>query len=210
MGLIIHKKLNQECTLGVWQITEDYDDLLSRIDISREEVDHLNGFRNLNRKLEWLSVRVLVRELTGTNTQITYNQDRKPFLADNSYHISISHSRKFTAILISPNKRVGIDLEYMSHRISKIADKFINETEEITHNPVKLRYHLYIHWCAKESLYKICDKQGLNFRQNLLIRPFVPGREGTLTGLVSGPGRHEEYELNYFRKNNYVIVWCCK
>jgi len=202
MGLIIHKKLNRECTIGVWQIAEDYDDLLSRIELSSEEVDILNNFRNLNRKLEWLSVRVLVRELTGKNTQIIYNQDRKPFLADNSYRISISHSRRLTAVLISPDKRVGIDLEYMSHRISKIADKFINEAEEITHNPVKLRFHLYIHWCAKESLYKICDKQGLNFRQNLIIRPFVPARVGVLTGLVLGPDRNEEYELNYFRKNN--------
>lgn len=196
--------------LGVWQINEDYDTLLSRTDLNREESDHLNNFRNHNRKLEWLSVRALTRELTGSNSRIIYNQDRKPFLIDNSYQISISHSRKLTAILVSRNKRVGIDLEFMSHRISKIADKFINESENITHNPVKLRYHLYIHWCAKESLYKICDKQELNFRQNLIIRPFVPAHEGTLQGLVTAPDRYEEYELNYFRKNNYIIVWCCK
>ena len=210
MGMIIHKKLDHDSMLGVWQITEDYDNLLSRLNLSREETDQLNNFKNHNRKLEWLSVRALTRELTGSTARIIYNEDRKPFLTDNSYRISISHSRKLTAILASRNKRVGIDLEFMSHRISKIADKFINESEKITNNPVKLRYHLYIHWCAKESLYKICDKKGLNFRKNLIIRPFVPGRSGSLFGLVTETGRSEEYELNYFRKNNYIIVWCCK
>jgi 4'-phosphopantetheinyl transferase len=210
MAMIIHKKIGKECALGVWQITEDYDTLLSLIELSQEETDQLNNFRNHNRKLEWLSVRALTRELTGSNSRIIYNHYRKPSLMDDSYRISISHSRDLTAVLIARNKRVGIDLEFMSHRISKIADKFINESEKITHNPVKLRYHLYIHWCAKESLYKICDKQGLNFRENLIISPFVPAPSGVLQGMVTGRGRYEEYELNYFRKNNYIIVWCCK
>ena len=211
MGVIMHKEVNPGCTLGIWDIREDYETLLSRLELSGEENQRLQSFRNHNRKLEWLSVRALAKEMTGKQTRIIYNSERKPFLYDRSSQISITHSHNYTAILLSKSRRVGIDLEYMSHRINKIRDKFIHESEKITHNPVKLRYHLYIHWCAKESLYKICDKQGLVFNRNLVIEPFIPADKGTLKGSITGSGAFDEsFKMEYFRKNNYVIVWCCK
>jgi 4'-phosphopantetheinyl transferase len=211
MGVIMHKQVNPDCTLGIWDIREDYETLLSGLELSAEEDQRLQGFGNHNRKLEWLSVRALARELTGTQTRIIYNNERKPFLYDKSFRISITHSCNFTAILLSKNRRVGIDLEYMSHRINKIRHKFIHESEKITGSRVKLIYHLYIHWCAKESLFKICDKQGLVFNRNMVIEPFVPADKGALKGHITGTGAFDEsFELEYFRKDNYVIVWCCK
>ncbi len=211
MGVIMHKEINSGCTLGIWDITEDYDTLLSGLQLSLEENQRLNSFRNHSRKLEWLSVRTLAKEMTGKQIRIIYNNERKPFLYDNSFNISISHSHNFTSILLSKTRRVGIDLEYMSHRISKIRHKFINESEKITDKPEELRYHLYIHWCAKESLYKICDKQELIFNKNLIIEPFVPADKGKLKGHITGTESfNESFELEYLRKDNYIIVWCCK
>ncbi len=210
MSVILKKDLGEGCRLGIWEITEDYDDLRSRLSLESEEVKTLEGFRNHSRKLEWLSVRTLINDMTGTNSRIIYNEDRKPFLLDNSLHISISHSRNFTSILLSRFRRVGIDLEYMSHRISKISDRFINENEKITSSPDLLRYHLYIHWCAKEALYKVCDKKNINFRKNLTIEPFTPENEGTIKGTVDNILGVSTYELNYRRMDDYIIVWTCK
>lgn len=210
MSVILKNDLGEGCRLGIWEITEDYDDLRSRLSLESEEVKTLEKFRNHSRKLEWLSVRTLINDMTGTNSRIIYNEDRKPFLLDNSLHISISHSRNFTSILLSRFKRVGIDLEYMSHRISKIADRFINENEKITSSPDLLRYHLYIHWCAKEALYKVCDKKNINFRKNLTIEPFTPENEGVIRGTVDNILGVSTYELNYRRMDDYIIVWTCK
>ncbi len=210
MGVIVKNELEQGCRLGIWEITEDLDELRSRLSLESEEVKTLEGFRNPNRKLEWLSVRTLINEMTGKNTRIIYNEDRKPFLLDNSSHISISHSRDYTSILLSRFKRVGIDLEYMSHRISGIADRFINPRERVTGSKEMLRYHLYIHWCAKEALYKICDKKYINFKKNLTIKPFDPEDEGTITGTVDNIYGIDTYELCYRRMGNYVLVWTCK
>ena len=107
-------------------------------------------------------------------------------------------------------KRVGIDLEYMSHRISRIADRFINKNEKITSSPELLRYHLYIHWCAKEALYKICDKKNINFIKNLSIEPFTPDNEGIIKGTVNNIYGIDIYELFYRRMGEYVMVWTCK
>ncbi len=210
MGVIFNNEVDTGCRLGIWEIGENFTDLRSRLNLESEEVKTLNGFKNHERKLEWLSVRTLINELAGEPSRIIYNADRKPFLLNNSYNISISHSHNFTSILMSRFMRVGIDLEYMSHKISTIAHRFINESEKITEDTDLVRYHLYIHWCAKEALYKICDKRNINFKKNLKIEPFEPLDRGSITGTVDNECGHDVYHLRYFRLDNYIIVWCNK
>jgi 4'-phosphopantetheinyl transferase len=210
VGLVINNETELNCRLGVWKITEDLDALMSRVELSEEELGTLEKFTFMPRKLEWLSVRVLLNEMTGKNLSIVYNGNRKPFIKGNTYHISISHSRDLTSLLISREMQVGIDLEFMSHRINNLAYKFINEEEFITTDKELRKYHLYIHWCAKEALYKICDKQDINFRDNLKIEPFDPGEKGELKGWVTNNIRNEPFKLRYFSLGNYIIVWTCK
>ena len=210
MGVIVKNDIEEGCRLGVWEITEDYEELYAKLSLESEEVKTLEGFRNVSRKLEWLSVRTLINELTGTHSRIIYNEDRKPFLFDSSSHISISPSRDLTSILLSRYRRVGIDLEYMSHRISGIKDRFINRNESITTSPELLRYHLYIHWCAKEALYKICDKKNINFKKNLTIEPFTPEDKGVIKGTVDNIRGVDTYDLSYRRMGEYIMVWTCK
>ncbi len=207
MGLLIKKYVKDDCLLGIWEVTEGYDDLYSRLSLLPEEMKTLNGFQNPLRSIEWLSVRVLLNEITGEDLSVIYNSSRKPFIKGNSYNVSIAHSKDFTTVLLSKNMKVGIDLEFMSHRISKIESKFINDNEVITRNKNREKYHLYIHWCAKEALYKICDKQDINFKKNLTIEPFVPEEEGIINGWVNNKYMNEKFQLYYFTINNYIIVW---
>ncbi len=210
MGVILNHEQPAGCRLGIWEIIESYEDLRSGLTLETEEIRTLEGFRNNNRKLEWLSVRTLINELMGKPSRIVYNADRKPFLLNNTFHISISHSHRLTAILMSRFRKVGIDLEYMSHRISGLAGRFISDSEKITKDPDLVKYHLYIHWCAKEALYKICDKKEISFKRNLKIDPFEPMEKGSLKGTVDNISGIETYPLHYIRMANYVIVWCCK
>lgn len=210
MGMIIHKDCTEGCQLGIWLIRENYDDLFGRVTLNENELNTLDNFRNHNRKIEWLSVRTLANEMAGRNVRIIYNDERKPFIEDNSFNISISHSHEFTSILLSKDRRVGIDLEYMSHRIGGIADRFIHELENVTDDPALIQYHLYIYWCAKEALYKICDKRDIHFKKDIIIDNFEPEEKGELTGTVKTGKGKEKFILNYFRINNYAIVWSCK
>jgi len=210
MGVILKNDLGKGCRIGIWEITEGYEELRSKLSLETEEVRTLEGFKNENRKLEWLSVRTLINDMTGANSRIIYNEDRKPFLLDNSSNISISHSKNFTSIMLGRGKKVGIDLEFMSHRISSIADRFINKNEKINGSPEQVRYHLYIHWCAKEALYKICDKKNINFKKNLIITPFIPEDEGIIYGRVDNINGVDDYKLSYRRMGDYILVWTCK
>ncbi len=210
MGLLLKEYVENDCLLGIWDITEKYDELISRLSLQEEEEKLLNSFGSDLRKIEWLSVRVLLKEMTGLPLSIVYNGNRKPFIHGNSYHISISHSNQLSSILLSRKHKVGIDLEFMSHRISKISHRFINDAEQVISEENLKRYHLYIHWCAKEALYKICDKQDINFRKNITIEPFYPENKGVLKGLVDNRYRKEYFKLNYFTIDNYIIVYTLK
>ncbi len=207
MGLLIKQYTDDDCLLGIWEVTEDYNDLFSRLTLLPEELNILNSFQNRYRSIEWLSVRVLLNEITGQDLSVVYNGRRKPFIKDNLYNLSIAHSRDLTSVILSKKKKVGIDLEYMTHRISNIESRFINENEVITKDISRQKYHLYIHWCAKEALYKICDSQDINFKKDLTIEPFEPEEKGLIKGWLNNKYMNEKFQLYYFTVNNYVIVW---
>lgn len=210
MGVVSKEYVDDDCLLGIWEIIEDFDTIYSKVSLDEDEKNTLFSFKNTDRQIEWLSVRALLNNMTQRDSKIVYNQEHKPFLFDNSFNISITHSKKLTSILLSKNKQVGIDLEYMSHRISKIAHKFINDNEYITTNKAFEQLHMYIHWCAKEALYKICDKVNINFKENLTIKPFDIDHSGTIKGIHENVDVYEEFQLKYLIRDNYVIVHCCK
>jgi 4'-phosphopantetheinyl transferase len=210
MALVMKKYVQDDCLLGIWEITEDFFSLFGMLELTGEEIETLNSFKNYNRKLEWLSVRVLLTEMTGPDVKIFYRGNRKPFLTGENRQISISHSNKLTSIILSRKHRVGLDLEYVSNKISTLAGKFLTVAEEQAVSSEFWKYHVYIYWCAKETLYKICDKQNINFRENIIIDPFIPASQGTITGRVHTDAIREDFVLHYFKYQDYTIVWCCK
>ena len=210
MGCITKHYLNESSILGVWKIEEDINTLLEMVMLDADDRKKYKGFTSTSRRLEFLSVRALLSELLGKDARILYNKNNKPFLKDGSRFISISHSHKLTAILCSINEKVGIDLEYMSSNIGAIAFKFLNRNEKVTKDPANHKYHLYLHWCAKEAIYKICDKEGISIRNNITIESFNVNESGEIKGKVHSRRINESFDLYYSRYDNYAIVWTKK
>jgi 4'-phosphopantetheinyl transferase len=207
MGCITKHYISEDTAIGVWNIEEDINTLLKKVPLEGDDIKRFSSFRSNSRKLEFLSVRALLMELIDSNARIVYNKNNKPFLKDGSRFISISHSHSLTAILISKNERVGIDLEYMGSNITTLAFKFINKKEKITKDKSMKRIHLYIHWCAKEAIYKICDKEGIIIRRDITIEPFDVKDSGIINGRVKNSRLDETFSLYYAIYNNYAIVW---
>jgi 4'-phosphopantetheinyl transferase len=210
MGCITKHFMNEYSVLGVWKIEEDLNTLLDLVVLDTDEKKRYKVFKSNSRRSEFLSVRALLAELLGKEAKIVYNKNNKPFIKNGSHFISITHSHRLTAILLSTNEQVGIDLEYMSTNISAFAFKFMNRKEKTTRDPNLQKYHLYIHWCAKEALYKICDKEGISIRNNVTIEPFEPKDSGELKGKVHTEKIKESFDLFYSRYDNYSIVWTKK
>jgi len=210
MGCITKHYLNKDTVIGVWKIEEDMPALLEMVEMSPEDQKRYELFRSTSRKMEFLSVRALLAEMIGKDARIVYNKNNKPFIKDGSHFISITHSNKLTAILISRNERVGIDLEYMRVNINAFASKFLNKREKITRRWADRTYHLYIHWCAKEAMYKICDKEGINIVNDITIEPFEVRESGEIRGRVKNERIDDLFTLYYSKYDNYTIVWTKK
>ena len=210
MGCITKHYLNKETIIGVWKIEEDIPALLGMVDMGPVDKKRYNVFRSTSRKLEFLSVRALLAEMLGRDAKIVYNKNNKPFIKDGSHFISITHSNMLTAILISRDERVGIDLEYMRLNINAFASKFLNKKEKITRRWADRTYHLYIHWCAKEAIYKICDKEGINIVNDITIEQFTVKESGEIKGSVQNERISDQFTLFYSKYDNYTIVWTKK
>ncbi len=210
MGCITKHYLNRDTMLGVWKIEEDLPTLLEMVELGPEDKKRYSVFRSTSRKVEFLSVRALLAEMLGTEARIVYNKNNKPFIKDGSHFISISHSNKLTAIILSTNERVGIDLEYMRVNINAFASRFLNKREKITRRWADRTYHLYIHWCAKETMYKICDKEGINIVNDITIEPFDVKESGEIRGYVKNERIDDHFTLYYSKYDNYTIVWTKK
>ena len=108
---LIKKIEKNNYQIGIWEMSE-----------SLEHLYLLNNkfskFRNINRKIEFLSTNLLLNELTP-NSKIFYNKYGAPQLKNNNF-ISISHSKDLVSMIIS-NKRVGIDIEKISKKPLKLS-----------------------------------------------------------------------------------------
>lgn len=193
--------------LAIWKMVESKEVLLERFpDQQRKEaIEYLGGIRSERRSIEWLSTRAMVFDLLGENKNIQNYPDGKPYLTDHSYHISISHTKEYAVLHIHVSRPVGVDIETRSERVKKIAKKFISEKEYI--DPSNKVVHQLLHWSAKESLYKLLNQQGVDFKQHLYIHPFTPSKSGSMTATENKTKQSSTFEIQYEVDDEYVLTW---
>lgn len=154
MPLISIETIASGAQLGLWHIEESVDELLNRYPSLLSEV---SSYRSDARKLEKLAVYSLLFMMTGDTTlRISHNEAGKPFV--NGWNISISHTKGYAAVILSKDKNVAIDIEHISPRVCKIADRFVRSDE----NAPTIE-SLLLHWSAKETIYKYFSESNLHF-----------------------------------------------
>lgn len=206
MPLIVDDVSNNGRRLAVWQINESEQELLNAMTITSEMVHQLKRITCDVKRLEWLASRVLLHKLTGCYAEVCYNCNGKPFIPDYGGSISISHTRGFAAVVLSPDL-AGVDMEYPSTRISRIASRFINPSKENFFSSDEADLYHAIIWCAKETLYKMADCPGLIFKVDLIVLPFDAADDGILRCKLRIADVWHEYNLNYYVTPSYFIAW---
>jgi len=115
---------NSSTSIKVWKISESYHELLSSIDLCKDTIKKLDRVQNDVKKCEILSVRHLLKEFKISDNDLFYDKNGKPFLSNNK-NISISHSKLFSAVIIS-DFNISIDIEKVSDKLAKVSNKFID------------------------------------------------------------------------------------
>jgi 4'-phosphopantetheinyl transferase EntD len=193
--------------IGIASIAGTSNELLALLEHKTQYIPALRKMSE-HRKREWLSVRTLLKRLLGEEKEIAYTDFGKPYLADNSCHISISHTKDFVAVIWGKEKEVAIDIERISSRVENIRSRFMSEPEESNlskENPV---IHLLLHWSAKESLFKLLPENDIEFKSQLHIRPFEPvmNEWSVFTAYETRTEKRQSYTVCYIVTKEYVLT----
>lgn len=172
MALYKTLTVNSKTKVLVWKIEETIEELSAQISLSATSKNKFERMKSEIHQKGFLSIRHLMKEVGLNDHDLNYDEFGKPHLIDGRF-ISITHSFNFTAIIISEDKKVGIDIEKQREKILKIAHKFtpIEEYKTIANIDALIR-KLTIVWAAKESLYKIYGKKKLLFLHHIYIEDF--------------------------------------
>lgn len=198
--------VNTTTKVLIWKIEESISSLQKEIDLSENSSTRLHSMKSELHQKGFLSIRHLLKNVGYTDFDLVYDAFGKPHLKDGKY-ISITHSFSFTAIIISDDLHVGIDIEKQREKILKIAHKFtpIEEYKTIA-NVDALISKLTIVWGAKESLYKIYGKKQLLFLHHIYIEDFTFDDKKT-TGEIRFDGTQASYNVQFLEFEGFTCVF---
>ena len=208
MALYLHKELDDDAQLYVWEITETEQELLASTAVPDDELEELNFTRSEARRKEKLATRALLNEIFPEKLYLGHHDNGKPFLQNTAMEISISHTERFVAILLHPDEDLGIDIECLNRDFSAVEKKALSEDEIEDLSDKKRTLQLAIYWCAKEAIYKRMSLYGVDFAEQIEIERFNPDDEGELDATFTyKDGTELELELCYEVIEDHVMVW---
>ena len=162
LKIVNKKKFNY----GIWKITESVEELLNKADFNKIEIKYFENFKNLCRKKQSISSRLILNELSKKKISVCYNRHGSPF-SNEIKNISISHSNKLSVALISDNL-VGIDIQKKSEKIQIVKKKFIAKND--TNNSLNESSFFHYVWCSKEAIFKTLDGLPCSFKKNIFLK----------------------------------------
>lgn len=127
---LIFKKISPKSCLGVWHIEEPETTLKSISGVEPAEFACIDTWKSESRRKQWLACRVLIKQLLQLpSVKVQYDEYGKPSLMGFKGYISLSHTMNYAAVLINDETPAGIDIEKISPRIERVADRFLQVGE---------------------------------------------------------------------------------
>ncbi len=185
--------------VGLWNISETEEEFYGICSELLSVKGRVDAMKSKARRLEFLAVRALLKDMLGYVPEIHHDGNGRPYM-DGGVKLSVSHTRGYAAVIISRDCGVAVDIEYVSDRVCRVAEKFLRKDESVATPLEKLAV-----WCAKESLYKLHSGDKLSFHE---IRvPGTPGVEKAATGRFCVENLRRGYAVDmYFAVNGDFLL----
>ena len=228
-------------TIAVWEITETEKELLNILAQDEEdrdqELEEISLYKSEQARREKLSVLCLVQELFREPSpefpvgpvHIGHHENGSPYIENDSTRISITHTNRFSAVIIHPSEEVGIDIESIRRDFTAVEKRALNDderedlVEKDESDPEQMEERntqLAIYWCAKETLYKRMDRTHVDFSKDMEVDRFSVRDEGEIDVVFKYPknehildedgneqNEEEEFEMQYEVFEDHVMVW---
>lgn len=199
MALINVREVYPNVFIGLWQTTETVDGFFGTYGFLEPYRQHVEtSFKNDGRKKEFLAIHALLHEMLAIcgkphgARQSKGLQEQSKGLQDQSkgsqglpvadvpmighaasgqpllrgYHVGVTHTKGYAALMLSKSCDVACDIEHFSDRVERIKSKFLRKDEKADDLD-----SLLVHWCSKETVYKLFPEDNLQFSQ-MRVGPF--------------------------------------
>lgn len=193
--------------MGIWKMEENLTELESMYEVKEAEMPVYYAFRNDRRRKEWLTVRILLRTLLGREVEICYHPSGKPYLKDESFFISITHTIGYVGVRLAHHP-VALDMEYYSKRVLHLIPRFVSVEELQYINPDYDVEIALVMWSAKETLFKLFDISDVAFDEHLFVSDLKYGDKGVFKGRVEKDGFYAEVKLKFEIIGELILVYC--
>ncbi|MDX5418520.1 MAG: 4'-phosphopantetheinyl transferase superfamily protein [Hymenobacteraceae bacterium] len=208
MPLLHTRQLDAHTLLGVWSLEERPEELLHTLPAYLSPEEGL-AQAHPRRQREWLASRTLTYQLlqhfTDEPLPLQRDVNGKPIFERADYRLSITHSPRLAAVILSERYDVGIDIELVSAKALRVADKFLTEQEKVFTADDEQQTCLY--WSAKETLYKMYSQKQLIFKENLLLEPAQSPENNLLQGRVITDKFSKLYQIHHELLLNHILTY---
>ncbi|PHQ29764.1 4'-phosphopantetheinyl transferase family protein [Leeuwenhoekiella nanhaiensis] len=197
---------NPTTQVYIWKVEESVEELEKNVNLTPHCRARLESMKSELHRRGFLSIRHLLHEAGYTDQDLFYTDNGKPHLQDGKY-ISITHSYNFTAIIVSDDTEVGIDIEMQRDKILRIASRFtpLKEYHTLANDDALIR-KLTIVWGAKESLYKIYGVKGISFLKHIYVEDF-DFDDAKSSATINYKGKKSNYAIDFLEFEGFTCVY---
>jgi 4'-phosphopantetheinyl transferase len=205
MGICYIKRVSEDATLGLWHMTESWQELDDQIQLSVTDLEILESKKTENRKKEWLACRVLLKAMAPESGCITYDENGKPHVTGSNHFISMSHSGDFASVYLHKKQSVGVDIQKMKPSISKGADYFLHDSEQAWVD-FSDNFTMHLIWSAKESGFKYAGNSELDLKKHIVTKQFSSNQNGIIEVSIDD-NNFKSVMVSYDTFDDYVLTW---
>lgn len=171
MPIVNIKHLENNTQLGIWEIKETQQDILSLHPTLKTILKKELKYKSASRIKEKLTTYALIYKMLGKEgIKIEHLITGKPIIPN--FNISISHTKNFVAVMISKYKNIAVDIQQITNKVDIVADKFIRQDEYISNTTDRL-----IAWSIKETAYKYFSDKKLRLLDLRIEKPIDKNKD---------------------------------
>lgn len=206
MPLFYQQNINATTKMAIWAIEEPLAFFESKL---QGRVEDGKTIMHPVKRTQHLAARLLLQEMLPALdiNSIEYAANGKPYFENANIHFSISHCNGYAACAISEEGPVGIDIELIHERIKKVAPNFLHKSElekiNTLNEEAQLKEMSFV-WAAKEAMYKMNEKLGINFSEHLRIEGLTNNTKAMMFASILSEAAALDVQIHYELRENFV------
>ena len=193
--------INEKTKIKLWKVMIGE---LSPKELNNEEKKLFKLKKSNVLREQFLATRKILA-LENSDYIITYDPDGKPSL-NSEFNISISHSHEIAALVLSNNRKIGLDVQLKESKILNIQNKFLNKFEKLNIEDDPSIDILTMLWTSKESIYKAVGLKGISFSKNIKIDKVIE-KDKTGKGYYINGTEKVKFDLKFYYLDEYIMCY---